>query len=97
MIRERSVSIPARKRIAEMTVDDHLNRPSRYLMYRELFPTFSYLRDLGLPIAVLQSFRKLLNAYWSRMIDETSMYEEMGRLIAEENRAKADRATDTLT
>ncbi|MNR67268.1 hypothetical protein D3C85_1911730 [compost metagenome] len=65
-------------------------------MYRELFPTFSYLRDLGLPIAVLQSFRKLLNAYWSRMIDETALYEEMGRLIAEENKAKAEGATKTL-
>ncbi|MCE3200860.1 extracellular solute-binding protein [Paenibacillus sonchi] len=96
MIRERSVSIPARKRIAEMAVDDHLNRPSRYLMYRELFPTFSYLRDLGLPIAVLQSFRKLLNAYWSRMIDETTLYEEMGRLIAEENKGKAGGAAKAL-
>lgn len=91
IIRERTVSIPARKRIAEMAVEDQLNRPSRYLMYRELFPTFSYLKDLGLPIAVLKSFRKLLNAYWSRMIDEATLHDELGRLIAGEK----SRGTET--
>lgn len=66
-----------------MSITDHLNRPSRYLMYRELFPTFSYLKDLGLPIAVLKSFRKLLNAYWSKMIDEATLHEELSVLISE--------------
>ncbi|WP_449600523.1 extracellular solute-binding protein [Paenibacillus sp. Marseille-Q9583] len=87
IIRERTVSIPARKRIAEMSTADHLNRPSRYLMYRELFPTFSYLKDLGLPIAVLKSFRKLLNAYWSKMIDEETLHEELSILISEQDAA----------
>lgn len=87
IIRERTVSIPARKRIAEMSTADHLNRPSRYLMYRELFPTFSYLKDLGLSIAVLKSFRKLLNAYWSKMIDEETLHEELSLLISEQDAA----------
>ncbi|MMZ71557.1 hypothetical protein D1872_349950 [compost metagenome] len=54
-------------------------------MYRELFPTFSYLKDLGLPIAVLKSFRKVLNAYWSKMIDEETLHDELCVLISEQD------------
>lgn len=81
IIREQTVSIPAHKAIAEREVHNDLNRPDRYLMYRELFPTFSYHKDLGVPIAVLKSFRMLLNAYWSNLIDEGTLYKEMAALI----------------
>lgn len=83
LIRERTISIPARKQIAEMQVKDNLNRPSRYLMYRELFPTFFYHRELGIPISVLRSFNKSLNAYWSNMIDEQTLLEELSKWYSE--------------
>lgn len=79
LIRERTVSIPARKSMAEMNVDNDINRPSRYLMYREMFPTFYYHRELGLPIHALKSFRKSLNAYWSNMIDEEELHRELSK------------------
>ncbi|GIP33405.1 extracellular solute-binding protein [Paenibacillus sp. J2TS4] len=84
IIREKTVSIPARKQVAEMSVDNReINRPSRYLMYRELFPSFYYHRDLGLPIKALTSFRKSLNAYWSNMIDEQELHKVLSQWMTE--------------
>ncbi|MFS0722482.1 extracellular solute-binding protein [Paenibacillus sp. 1P07SE] len=86
LIREKTVSIPARKLVAESAATGSLNRPSRYLMYRELLPAFFYHSELGLPIVALRSFRKLLNAYWSNLIDETVLHEEMSQLIQQHRR-----------
>ncbi|WP_128658934.1 extracellular solute-binding protein [Paenibacillus sp. 598K] len=81
LIREKTVSIPARKLVAESPASSELNRPSRYLMYRELLPAFFYHSELGLPIDALRRFRKLLNAYWSELIGEEELHEEMSKLI----------------
>ncbi|WP_217593631.1 extracellular solute-binding protein [Cohnella sp. GbtcB17] len=70
VIRERTASIPARKAAAERTVGEGRNQPSRYAMFREMFPSFSYHRDLGLQIKDLKQFTRWLKEYWSDMIEE---------------------------
>lgn len=88
VIRQRTVSIPAKKQIAEMQIKNELNRPSRYLMYRELLPTFYYHRELGIPINVLRRFNRSLNAYWSNMIDEQTLLDELGKWYSEVNQSE---------
>lgn len=92
IIRQRTVSIPANKQAAEMDVDDELNRPSRYFMFRELLPTFYHHKELGVPIHVLRRFNRSLNAYWSNMIDEQTLLDELGKWYSE-----AERTTEPST
>ncbi|THF75499.1 extracellular solute-binding protein [Cohnella fermenti] len=80
VIRDRTVSIPARKASAERPLMDGLKRPSRYSMFREMFPSFSYHRDLGLQIKDLRQFTKWLKEYWSDMIDEETLYRKLEEL-----------------
>ncbi|MBB6635972.1 extracellular solute-binding protein [Cohnella thailandensis] len=80
VIRDRTVSIPARKASAERAPMDGLKRPSRYWMFREMFPSFSYHRDLGLQIKDLRQFTKWLKEYWSDMIDEETLRRKLEEL-----------------
>ncbi|WP_054956795.1 extracellular solute-binding protein [Paenibacillus dakarensis] len=79
IIREQRLSIPARRESAEVSASQGatgapaiagaLNRPSRYAMYKELFPTFRAHQELGIPMSVLKEFGRTLKEYWSGMID----------------------------
>ncbi|GIO66348.1 extracellular solute-binding protein [Paenibacillus sp. FSL M7-1455] len=75
LIRQKTISIPARKEAAE-TADGAggLNRPSRYSMYREMFPSFAYHQEIGLKIHELKTFSRFLKEYWSGMIDVRELY-----------------------
>ena len=81
IIREKTVSIPARGPSTPLPTGEELNRPSRNLMYRELLPSFKYHKELGLTIRSLNSFSKSLKAYWSGMIDETMLQERLEDLL----------------
>ncbi|MFD0715782.1 extracellular solute-binding protein [Paenibacillus sp. GCM10027626] len=85
IIRDRTVSIPALRAAAEAGAgQEHLNRPSRTLFYRELFPTFKYHHEIGLPIRAMKTFSRSLKAYWSEMIDETMLQEHLKELIVKQ-------------
>ncbi|QJD87288.1 extracellular solute-binding protein [Cohnella herbarum] len=82
-IRERTVSIPARKESAEKPLSDgSLTRPSRYAMFREMFPSFAYHRDTGLRMKDLRQFTKWLKEFWSGMIDEQTLHSKIAGLYA---------------
>ncbi len=51
-----------------------MNRPSRYSMYREMFPSFAYHQEIGLKIHELKTFSWFLKEYWSGMIDVRELY-----------------------
>ncbi|WP_309119433.1 extracellular solute-binding protein [Paenibacillus sp.] len=85
VVRERTTSIPARKLVAEQGTTDQLNRPGRYLMYRELFPSFMYHKDLGLSIPSLKSISNRLKEYWSGISDERDLHMRLEELIIESN------------
>ena len=80
LIREQRLSIPSRKEAAETPVGDHLNRPSRYAMYRELFPTFKAHKELGIPVESLKRFSRSLKEYWSGIIDEHILNDHLEKL-----------------
>lgn len=81
MIHERTVSIPAFKSIADKPVANGLNRPSRYMMYRELFPTYAYHRDLGVSIQTLKAVEQKIKYYWSGVLDERQFQDSVADLL----------------
>jgi len=83
LIRDLTLSIPANKRIAEAppaTDTARLNRPPHEAMFRELFPTLKLHRDLGLSVSSQHALRVLMKQFWSGMIDETSLVNQLETL-----------------
>ncbi|MFD0712597.1 extracellular solute-binding protein [Paenibacillus sp. GCM10027626] len=78
-IRERTFSIPAHKAVAEQVGKEkyNLNRPPHYPMFRELFPSFQSHRELRMNAAQFQAARTLLKNYWSGLITEEKLWEEL--------------------
>ncbi|SMG64608.1 hypothetical protein BMETH_25571213721382, partial [methanotrophic bacterial endosymbiont of Bathymodiolus sp.] len=76
-----TVSIPAFKSIADKPVANGLNRPSRYMMYRELFPTYAYHRDLGVSIQTLKAVEQKIKYYWSGVLDERQFQDSVADLL----------------
>lgn len=78
-IRELTVSIPACKPVAEQVYDEKvkINRPPHYAMFREHIPTFRLQKHLNLTTAQFHIVRSVLKKYWSGMIDEDVLCEEI--------------------
>ncbi|BFH60825.1 extracellular solute-binding protein [Paenibacillus azoreducens] len=89
LIRRKTVSIPARKEAAEAADDPgELNRPSRYFMYREMFPSFAYHKEIGLQIQDLRTFSRFLKEYWSGMIDVCVLYNKLEEWVSPPQKGK---------
>ncbi|GAA3405833.1 extracellular solute-binding protein [Paenibacillus hodogayensis] len=74
-IRERSLSIPAMKRVADGPAEDEagLNRPARFHLYRNIVPGYRRHRDLGLAPKSFYALRELLKQYVADLIDEHAL------------------------
>jgi multiple sugar transport system substrate-binding protein len=79
IIRQRTLSIPALKRVAEAEAEDGLNRPPRYDLFRDILPYMKFHHDLNLTGTGFRHLWQLLKQYWSRLIDD----ETLCRRIAE--------------
>lgn len=81
-LRARTLSIPASKPAAEAAspTGDGLNRPEHFQLFREIIPSYRWHADLGLPIRLLRLLHHQLKLYWSDMIDEDALMEQLRRL-----------------
>ncbi|TNJ67036.1 hypothetical protein FE784_07510 [Paenibacillus hemerocallicola] len=81
-VRARTLSIPASKPAAEAALPDGdgLNRPEHFQLFREIIPSFRWHADLGLPIRLLDPLHHQLKLYWSGMIDDNALMEQLRRL-----------------
>lgn len=81
LIKDLTLSIPAVKPVAEQVGGEKikLNRPPHYAMFREHIPAFRLHSDLNLSDAEFHTVRNLLKKYWSKMIDEETLCEEIRR------------------
>lgn len=84
LIRDKTVSIPARKESAARSSTASVKQPSRYAMFREMLPSFAHHRDLELKMKDLRMLTKWLKEYWSDMIDEKALNEKIAGLISNE-------------
>lgn len=77
MVRTRTLSIPALKSAAEWSGKETMFRPSRFLMHREIVPTFSRLDELNIPERQFQSFLKEIKYYWSGLYTEEVLIDKL--------------------
>lgn len=70
MIRQKTLSLPSLRIAAEWTGKESSYRPSRFMMYREIIPTFRYNRELGLTESQWNTFINEVFMYWSGLETE---------------------------
>lgn len=68
-IRQNTLSISSDKTAAESVGEEKLTRPSRFYMYRDIIPTFSFYRDMNITFRELEIMRHILKLYWARLDD----------------------------
>src|SRR5690606_34331876 len=80
LIRTHTLSIPASRQAAEERTEpnDLLNRPFRFHLYRDLVPGYRRHRDLQLQASEFYKLRELLKQYWSDLVDEDALCEQLG-------------------
>ena len=90
-IREETVSIPASKPVAEQVGGEKrkFNRPPHYSMFREHLPFLRTQKDLNLTNEQFFLVRNLLKKYWSGMIDEQTLCDEIRKQLRRPDFQKA--------
>lgn len=76
LLRERTLSIPSMKPIAEWkpeNVDETLNRPESYYLFKDIMPTYHFHRDLNLTANQFKSLKSTLQLYWSGLLDKNEL------------------------
>ncbi|MBP1990538.1 extracellular solute-binding protein [Paenibacillus eucommiae] len=81
IIRNKTLNIPSLKKIAQQKSGDHLNRPSRFNLYREIIPTFRYHKDLNLNVQSIVTIRQQLKFLLSKMESEDEMCVKLEHLL----------------
>lgn len=66
-IRQNTLSIPSLKSAAEWNGKGNVTLPSRYFVYREIFPSFCYPTALNVTYAELADIRQRIKLYLSKM------------------------------
>jgi len=66
-IRQNTLSIPSLKSAAEWNGQGRVKLPSRYFVYREIFPSFCYHTALNVTYSELGDIRQRIKLYLSRM------------------------------
>ncbi|MBD2863222.1 extracellular solute-binding protein [Paenibacillus oceani] len=79
-IRKRTLSLPAMKPAAIMPVRDNFNRPIHDSLFREIIPSYRTTSDLNMPMSKFQPLLQVLKLYWSNLIDEPALCEQLKQL-----------------
>ncbi|WP_162462935.1 extracellular solute-binding protein [Paenibacillus psychroresistens] len=66
-IRKNSLSIPSIKTMAEWTGEESFARPSRFMLYRDIIPTFRFYSDMNVTFHELETMRRIFKLYWARL------------------------------
>ncbi|MBD2865879.1 extracellular solute-binding protein [Paenibacillus oceani] len=87
LIRRHTVSIPAMKQAAEAPVPEEprLNRPRHYSLFREIIPSYRLHSELHWPARDFEPLRHMLKMFWSGLIDEHTLSEEITSLLRKDS------------
>jgi multiple sugar transport system substrate-binding protein len=84
-IRQHTYSLPSVKTIAES--DEYrskdLSIPSRYMMFREIFPTFNYYTALNVTPHEFDRIRKELRLFWANLETVEQFCDRMDEILSE--------------
>lgn len=76
-IRQHSLSIPSVKPMAEWTGKEPLKRPSRFMMYRDIIPTFRFYSDMNVTFRELETIKRIFKLYWARLDDFETVFRRL--------------------
>ncbi|TMV43510.1 extracellular solute-binding protein [Paenibacillus mesophilus] len=79
-IRRRTLSLPAMKPAAIMPIRDDFNRPIHDSLFREIIPSYRTTSDLNMPVSKFKPLLNVLKLFWSDLIDETALCEQLKQL-----------------
>ncbi|MCU6712165.1 extracellular solute-binding protein [Paenibacillus sp. J5C_2022] len=104
LIRQRTLSLPATKKVAEApppiavqhapqgTRLPELNIPSRFALFRETMSSFRLHSALHLSDQPFNRLKTILKHYWADLMDESGLYLELRTLFREEARKRRRQA-----
>lgn len=81
VIRKQTYSIPAHKEAAEWFGEEEIYRPDQFHIYQDITDTFRKFTDLGMNSHELRGLRNELRLYWSGIMDEKQLREQMRRIL----------------
>ncbi|MDF2719162.1 MAG: regulatory protein GntR [Paenibacillus sp.] len=84
LIGKRTLSIPSLGTVPGDLAKDPMNRPSRYMQYRETMSSFRTLRDLNIPMKAMKELEKHLKAYWADLMDEDELCSRLSGIMSEQ-------------
>lgn len=80
ILRRDTLSLPARKRVAEAPADpapEAMNRPARYYLFREIMASYRLHRELNFPLRTFALLRQQLKKYWAGILTEEELCEQV--------------------
>lgn len=76
-MRRQTLSIPSVKTLPEWSGQEEMTRPSRFLMYRDIIPTFRTYSDMNITFRELETMRRIFKLYWARLDDFETVFQRL--------------------
>ncbi|KRE99435.1 hypothetical protein ASG89_28150 [Paenibacillus sp. Soil766] len=76
-IRRNTLSLPSAKAFAEWSGREEMTRPSRFMMYRDIIPTFRLYSDMNVTFRELETMRRIFKLYWARLDDFETVFQRL--------------------
>ncbi|OXM87111.1 extracellular solute-binding protein [Paenibacillus rigui] len=87
LIRRRTLNITASRRAMEWDGEESIYRPSRFYMYREIFPTLRLITELGLSNAQLKAIQRDIMLFLSGLQDGEDLREQLESVLSQVSQA----------
>ncbi|MDF2960621.1 MAG: regulatory protein GntR [Paenibacillus sp.] len=83
LIRRKTLNITAHRRAMEWEGEESVYRPSRFYMYREIFPTYKLLPELGLTNYQLKNIQRDVMLFLSGLQNSGELCSKLEQLLVE--------------
>ncbi|OAS15783.1 extracellular solute-binding protein [Paenibacillus oryzisoli] len=68
-IRRHTLALPSVQALSEWKGQAEISRPSKFMMYRDIIPTFRLYSDMNVTFRELETMRRVFKLYWARLDD----------------------------
>ncbi|MEK3719947.1 extracellular solute-binding protein [Paenibacillus sp. FSL H8-0034] len=96
IVRRKTLNISAHRHAMEWEGEESVYRPSRFYMYREIFPTLRLITELGLENAQFRAIQREVMMFLSGLQDRQTMSERLEGILAEAKKRPKLNANHTL-
>ncbi|NQX58123.1 extracellular solute-binding protein [Paenibacillus qinlingensis] len=83
-IRSHTLSLPSVKAFAEWRGQEEMSRPSRFMMYRDIIPTFRLYSDMNVTFRELETMRRIFKLYWARLDDFETVFRRLKEALQQD-------------